>query len=346
MQHEVTKAQPLLDEKGNIAEPGYAKKMIWKYDRDDIKAGKAKIKEWDYYYISNGRVGLCLTISDLGYVGGLSATVLEFEGEPWQITKTDVPLFPMGKTNMPSTSVRGDIHAKHGKVDMTFLNDGKDRNLFGVYPAFGKNGEDLKFDINISDIPAESMVIATPFDKNKHFYFNQKINCMTAWGTFSIGDKKYVFDKADTLATLDWGRGVWTYSNTWYWGSLQTRLADGSTFGFNIGYGFGNTSAASENMLFYNGTSHKFENVDFGIPGDAEGAPRYMEQWHFTSSDGRLEMTFDPVIDRYEPFDVKLIKMIPHQVFGKFNGTAILDDGRVIEIKDAMGFAEKVHNQW
>ena len=346
MQHQVTTPQKLLDAKGNIAEPGYAKTMVWEYDRDDIKARKTKIKEWDYYYISNGRYGLCLTISDLGYVGGLSATVLEFGDQPWQITKTDVPLLPLGKINMPPRSEKGDVHAKHGAVDMAFLNDGEIRSLIGTYPKFGKNGEDLKFDITIYDVPAESMVIATPFDKQGHFYFNQKINCMTAKGSFTLGERKFEFDPSDTLATLDWGRGVWTYDNTWYWGSLQTRLEDGSTFGFNIGYGFGNTSAASENMLFYNGTSHKLEATDFGIPGDREGAPRYMDKWHFTSSDGRLEMIFEPIIDRFEPFDLKVMCMIPQQVFGKFSGKAILDDGKVIEIKDALGFAEKVHNRW
>lgn len=47
-------------------------------------------------------------------------------------------------------------------------------------------------------------------------------------------------------------------------------LEDGNVFGFNIGYGFGNTSAASENMLFYNGKSHKLEDVKFNIPMDGK----------------------------------------------------------------------------
>ena len=31
-------------------------------------------------------------------------------------------------------------------------------------------------------------------------------------------------------------------------------------------------------------------------------------------------MDFTPLIDRYEPFDLKFFAMIPHQVFGYFNG--------------------------
>ena len=154
------------------------------------------------------------------------------------------------------------------------------------------------------------MVIATPFDKDKHFYYNQKINCMRAEGWFSFDGKKYEFNSENgALATLDWGRGVWTYDNTWYWGSGQMILEDGGRFGFNIGYGFGNTSAASENMLFYNGTSHKLADVSFNIPKSGEEY-LYMRPWTFTSSDGRFEMTFEPIIDRQAPLDIKLMCML------------------------------------
>ena len=53
MQHEVIKWTPLLDEDGNLIEPGYATSMIYDYDRTDIKANKLRIKEWDYYLIYN-----------------------------------------------------------------------------------------------------------------------------------------------------------------------------------------------------------------------------------------------------------------------------------------------------
>ena len=42
----------------------------------------------------------------------------------------------------------------------------------------------------------------------------------------------------------------------------------------------------------------------------------------------------------------KLIKSDQHQVFGRFTGKAVLDDGRVIEVRDFPGFAEKVENKW
>lgn len=346
MQHEITKPQRLLDDTGNIAEPGFAKKLYWQYSRADIKAPAMRIKEWDYYYIGTQDYGICLTVSDAAYVSCVSASILRYGKKPKQMNDSEIGAFPMGKLHMPLSSKIGDVHAKVGTAEMTFENDGKSRHLFGTYANYCNTKKPLKFDIVLSDFPEESMVIATPFDKDKHFYYNQKINCMRADGWFSFDGKRYVFNSEnEALATLDWGRGVWTYDNTWYWGSGQMILEDGSRFGFNIGYGFGNTSAASENMLFYNGTSHKLADVSFNIPKNGEEY-LYMQPWTFTSSDGRFEMTFEPIVDRQAPLDIKLMCMLPHQVFGKMSGTAILDDGTKIEIKDKLVFAERVHNKW
>lgn len=344
MQHEVTVKQKLLNEKGDIAEPGYAKSMVWEYNRKDVKAPKIRIKEWDYYIITNQKYAIALTISDSAYTGCNSISLLDYT-KPYDLTKSALSGFPMGKMNLPNTTVVGDISATISKVPMTFLNDGKTRKLFGTYPDF-YNGNTLEFEITLTDFPAESMVIATPFDKKKHFYFNQKINCMRAKGYARCGDIDMVFDPADSLGTLDWGRGVWTYDNTWYWGSLQAVLPDGTLFGWNIGYGFGNTSAASENMLFVNGKAHKLDQVKFEIPTDAKGNYDYMSPWKFTSNDGRFEMDFTPIFDRQAPLNIGVICMLPHQVFGRFTGKAVLDDGKAIEIKDVVGFAERVHNKW
>ena len=133
---------------------------------------------------------------------------------------------------------------------------------------------------------------------------------------------------------------MWTYNNTWFWGSGNTAI-DGHVFGWNIGYGFGDTSAASENILFYDGTAHKLDDVVFHIPESG-----YMDPWRFSSSDGRVEMTFKPVLDRAACMDFKLIASDQHQVFGRMSGKAILDDGTEVNIRDVMCFAEKVHNKY
>ena len=100
-------------------------------------------------------------------------------------------------------------------------------------------------------------------------------------------------------------------------------------------------SSATENVLFYNGRVHKLDDITFHIPEDS-----YMKPWTFTSSDGRFEMDFEPVLDRAAKIDFKAIVSDQHQVFGRMRGHAVLDDGTVLDVRDMLCFAEKVHNRY
>ena len=99
-------------------------------------------------------------------------------------------------------------------------------------------------------------------------------------------------------------------------------------------------------MLFYNGKAHKLSDVRFHIPGDGTDQIDYLAPWKFTSDDGRFEMDFIPTLDRKSKTDFKLLMSDQHQVFGRYSGTAVLDDGTRLEIRDLAGFAEKVRNKW
>ena len=345
MQHEITSSHPLLDAKGNIAEPGFARSLLPIYRRADVKASSLRLKEWDYYCVSNGKIALCLTIADNGYMGLDSVSLLNLE-EGWEITTSPMQILTRGKKNLPETSKAG-VSAAAGKgYYLQFSVENGRRVLLAQMRKFGPEGS-LYAKVTLTDEPAESMVIATPFRKDGHFYYNQKINCMRAEGfvTYGYHNTTYEFQPEDSFAVLDWGRGVWTYDNTWYWGSASG-LQDGVPFGFNIGYGFGDTSAASENMLFYNGKAHKLSDVRFHIPGDGTAEIDYLAPWKFTSDDGRFEMDFVPTLDRKSKTDFKVLMSDQHQVFGRFTGTAVLDDGTRLEIRDLAGFAEKVRNKW
>ena len=342
MQHEITDARPLLDKNGNLREAGYCKKLLPVYRRGDIKAGAMRIKEWDYYLINNGRFAVALTIDDNGYMGLDSISLLHFE-EGWEKTKSPMRAFPMGKTGLPESSAEGDVSISGKGYHLSFRHEEAERVLDFHMEDF-LDGTPIDGRIRLTDEPEESMVICTPFEKPGHFYYNQKINCLRAGGTVTAGGRTYVFDPADAFAVLDWGRGVWTYHNTWYWGSASGQV-DGVPFGWNIGYGFGDTSAASENMLFYGGKAHKLSRVTFHIPRK-DGGDDFLSPWTFTSDDGRFEMNFVPVLDRAACTDFKLLKSDQHQVFGRFTGIAVLDDGQVIRVEDFPGFAEKVENKW
>ena len=343
MQHEITKSIPLLNEAGDLTQAGYAKKLMPVYERSKVKGGKLRLKEWDYYYIGNDDFGLALTIADNSYMGLDSISFLKFGEQPWEITRSPMRILTLGRTNLPESSASGVTEISGKGYAIKFKVGGGKRRLRARMENF-RDGQAIEADVVLTDEPEESMVICTPFAKKAHFYYNQKINCMRAEGSVKIGGESYRFEKDNSFGVLDWGRGVWTYHNTWYWGSASG-LHEGVDFGFNIGYGFGDTSAASENMLFYAGKAHKLSQVKFNIP-TKDGREDYLRPWTFTSDDGRFEMDFVPVLDRASCTDFKLLKSDQHQVFGRFSGSAILDDGTKLAIRDLMGFAEKVENKW
>lgn len=340
MQH-IMGSGDLLDARGRLAEPGYATREARRYRRAAVKAHPLRTKEWDYYAVLTPEFGLCLTVADNDYLGVLAVHWLDFRTP--KVLQGGVMLpFPRGRMGLPESADAGDVVQSHERLSMAFRHETGGRRLTVDFPGFA-GGRGLKGDIFLAQPEMDRMVIATPFpNAPRAFYYNQKINCMPASGEVVVGGETHRFEPASAFGILDWGRGVWTYDNTWYWGSASG-LHDGRPFGFNIGHGFGDTAAASENMVFLDGRAHKLDQVTFHLPeGTFDGAP-----WRFTSNDGRFEMTFEPIIDRASASDVfGLVRSIQHQTFGRYSGHVVLDDGTRLEVRDLLGFAEEVANRW
>ncbi len=337
--HEITTVQPLLREDGTLREPGWSRSLLQQYDRSRIKAPKFRIKEWDYYLILSEAFGVALTISDDGYIGLQSASLLHFDSKT-EHTQTVLNAFPMGKFKLPTSSQNGVTQYRDKRLAMEFTVTQGERHLTCDFQNF-QDGKPFSCDITLREPEMDSIVIATPWKEKKNaFYYNQKINCMPASGKACFDGKEYRFNPETDFGTLDWGRGVWTYDNTWYWGSGNGIIQE-KAFGFNIGYGFGDTAAASENILFYDGSGHKLDDIQFHIPKDS-----YLKPWQFSSSDGRFETEFFPILDRCAKINAGIIVTDQHQVFGKMRGRVILDDGTSLEMTDLLCFAEDVHNKY
>ena len=222
MQTQITAPIPLLNDAGELTQPGYAKSLLPVYRRAHVKASPLRLKEWDYYLIANDRFAVALTIADNGYMGLDSISFLHFD-QVWEQTKSVMRWFPMGRTSLPETSASGDSTITGKNYALSFRHENGGRVLTFRMDDF-RDGQPISGRITLTDEPPESMVIATPFAKPRRFYYNQKINCMAASGVVTLGGQTYTFDPADTSAVLDWGRGVWTYHNTWYWGSGRRPL--------------------------------------------------------------------------------------------------------------------------
>jgi len=337
-QTEITTPGRLLDEKGVLTQRGYATKPILTYCRDHIKAPPWRIKEWDFYQVCNDDYCAQFTIGHTAYAGALTVTFFRFS-DGLRFDRTTTLLLPFGSLKKPETSDKG-ISASKGGVSISF-DVTPERRILRCSTTADKTTPPMEAEIVLTRPHDVSVVMAIPFKEYEHaFYYNEKISMMPAEGSIKIGNEEFIFEPQTSFGLLDWGRGVWPFSTEWYWGS-GSGLVDGVPFGFNIGYGFGDTSAASENMVFYNYNAHKLSEVKFDL-----AAGGYMSPKQFTSDDGSFEMEFVPVYDRFVENKILFINTQCHQVFGKFTGKVKLNDGLELEIKDFLAFTEHAINHW
>jgi hypothetical protein len=240
---------------------------------------------------------------------------------------------------LPRNSTDGESCYDNGKVRLAFRVTPAGRQLSAAWPDF--DGQPLAAEIELRLAPGhESTVIVIPIRGNR-FYYNRKVNCIPANGWLQIGDERTTIAPETCLGNLDWGRGVWEYRSFWVWASASGFLPDGRTVGLNLGFGFGDTSAATENTLILAGRIHKLGQVDFTYdPAD------FMRPWRMASPDGRLELELVPFLERVAKTNLLVITSEVHQMFGRYRGTVKADDGEIIAIDGLIGFAEEHHARW
>lgn len=341
MQHKITEPSDLLNTYGELVQTGYATSPLLTYKRENA-AYKLRLKEWDYYLIYNEDSAFALTLANISHVLLISATVIDLK-KYTVLTKNTLKI--VSGWVLPESSLTGDINYRDDSVSLSIVHEEKDR-VISLYSKNFTAGSDLTASIRLSNEPEDSMVAATPFVENeKYFYYNRKVIGMTASGYVNLKNTSYSYLPSTSFGLLDWGRGLWPYKTTWYWSAAQGFIAD-NVFGFNLGYGFGDTTDASENMLFLNGKASKLSKVKFHIPKNSSGEYEYKKPWTITSDDNRIDLSFEPLYDRNLDLSALLFATSQHQVFGKFTGAVVTDDGSSIYIHDFLGFAERVKNRW
>ncbi len=344
MQTEISRRGPLLNPDGTLAQVGWSRQPMLDCNLEDARFYPLRplqflrIKRWDYYAVFSPRRFFSATIADLGYAGNVFVYTLDFESGDLH---EEGLVIPLGKRIvLPRNSTEGTASYAGKGVEIAFGTEGRERRLLVNWPGF-HHGRGIHAEITLTEFPGhESMNIVIPIGR-KRFYFNRKINCLRASGFVEYGDVQEELRPEESLGSLDWGRGVWEYRSYWNWASASGYLPDGRCVGLNLGRGFGDTSAATENAVIVDGRIHKLGEVAF------EYDPRdYMRPWKFEDGEGRLSLTFEPFKERVAKTNLGIVASEVHQMFGRYSGSAILDDGETLHIRGLIGFAEEHHARW
>lgn len=341
-QTEYTSPTPLLGEGGTLLSPGWARNNVFQYDRDKVKHPLRR-KEWDFYQISDGRYMAQISFANIS-LGGYASAVLVDLREGKTLSSVMAP-FAGGKDKYvlpPRGDAPNDVCFTVGKAHFETHTTEFSRTV-----RFQMGEVRCEFQMDIAP-GLENITTVLPFKGFPDRYFmTTKQNCLPTEGSYQIGKETYVFSRESAFCVLDWGRVCTPYSLVWYWGNGSTWLTDGAgekhLFGFEITWGIGDESNATETCLFYDGKAHKIGAVDVA---DFPKPDKYMEPWRFVSEDGRFDLTMTPFYDHHSDLNLLAARMHSHQVHGLWNGSVTLDDGKVLEVRDMYAFCEYVENRW
>ncbi|MEW6406960.1 MAG: DUF2804 domain-containing protein [Chloroflexota bacterium] len=338
MQTELTHPGLLLDAHGRLAQVGWSRRPLLDCNLENARFHRFRVKRWDYYAVFTPRRFFSATIADLGYAGNIFVYTLDFTtGELHE----EGLVIPFGNgISLERNPEAGAASFKNDKASLLFQAKPDERCINVDWPGFD-NGRGIRAEIQLqASAGHESMNIIIPIGERR-FYDNTKINCLVAQGFIQYGDLHEDLQPSTSIGSLDWGRGIWEYRSYWNWASASGFLADGRTVGLNLGQGFGDLSKATENCIVLSGRIYKLGTVRFDYrSGD------YMQPWRFTDDENRLDLTFTPFKDRTARTNLGIVFSEVHQMFGRYNGRVILDDGSPLEIRNLIGFAEEHHARW
>ncbi|MDP8224325.1 MAG: DUF2804 domain-containing protein [Candidatus Lernaella stagnicola] len=344
MQHEIMECGPLLNERGELAQRGFARRPLLDYNPENVRVSRfgfwnrLRLKEWDYYGITTHDWFLGTAVSHAGFAGVVFVYFIDFAVGT---IEEGLVVTPLGRgCRLPRQSTEGDVAFRGGGVSLHFQREAESRTLRIDWPRL-KSGRALHLEANLAHPTGwESIVMATPIGE-RGFYYNEKINCLAARGELTVGERRFTLEPDSAAGTIDWGRGVWAYRTFWNWASASGRLPNGTPFGLNLGSGFGDLSAATENCFFLDGRLHKIGWVNIRYnPGD------YLQPWRFTDEEGRLDLTLHPIYDRIDKTEMGIVASQAHQVFGRYEGRVVTDEGKTVDVRDLTGWAEEVRNRW
>lgn len=334
---ELTEPVDLCDSKGNLnpAAVGWSRHPL---HTCNLSGHWLRKKRWNYWAIVSPTHLLSVTLSNVDYLGLPFLYFLDFETKTFA-EKTLLKPFGAGCELPPI--VDADVRYEDPAMPISILHSDQEIHLKVSCSDFG--GKPLQADLTIHKPEGhETLNVVVPWSE-KRFQFTSKQNTLPTEGTVTWGDSEIHFDRQDTFACLDLGRGIWPFDSFWNWSSFSTRLNDGRIVGVNLGAGWTDDTGMNENALCVDGKLTKLsEDVSFDYNPEEFIAP-----WRLrTTVTDRVDLTFEPFYERVAKTDALIIRSQVHQMIGHFSGTLHSGKGDLIRIEDAVGWAEDHYARW
>lgn len=303
-------------------------------------------KRWDYWAVLAGDLAVSGVIADIDYLG-LS--------DVWWC---DLSTGTTGGNGIVLPGGRGiDLPARYGSRPVRVhqrtyhctIAEDPDGTTHITAAWRERSGEPGSLEVVMALPPGhESLNVVIPWS-DRTFQYTSKHQARPASLTLRVGDREWMVgtsdgpaDGVDAWGVLDIGRGRWPYATHWNWGGGAGRATDGTTVGLQFGAKWTEGTGHTENGILVDGRLSKIGSelhwtYDWDQP---------MEPWRVTDPGGQLDVTLTPRHDKHTKVNALVAKQHVHQVFGRWSGWVVDDDGARHEFDDLVGFAEECRARW
>jgi hypothetical protein len=335
-QVEYTSPTPILDRDGMLATAGWSRRGVFEFDKSLLTVPKTRLRQWDFFTVMTPDHALNITLAHIGFAGFCSVDILDMKSGA-TVAGAVFHLAPDGNVVHRATSEDTAYCLQDGKPVMILSKEGAVRTAWFDVPStpFSPRVRGRVAMQQPDSLDYLALVLPFPGDQRRFFYEN-KIPGLTADGVVEADGKEYRFRAGEAYAVMDWGRGVWPQNVFWRWGA-----ANSENLSFNLGNGFGDTSKATENIVVVNGKTYKLGELDWFLDRSD-----YKKPWRFVSSDGKSELTLEPLQEQVVDANALVVKAELHKVYGYYSGRFTLPDGTVVPVERVLGFAEEMGIVW
>jgi hypothetical protein len=308
---------------------------------------KLRLKRWHYASIATPRLFLGAVVFDASYAGvGFAYVVDRKTGHAREWSKT-VP-FARGVSIAANSTDGRSRFAAAGFGEIVFENDGASgARRLRIDLAATKAHPGLTVDHEMIEKYADTEpVIAVGEPSPGRWLYTHKSYGLPSGGVIASGDWNETTKPGEALAGLDWNCGYRLTETYWNWAAAAGRDARGRTIGFtftsHVREGDGSApDTANDSAMWLGGRVVDLEDLRFEYD-----AKDILLPWRIRDRRGLVDLEFQPLGERVEDLDLKLVVSKFHQPYGTFRGTLKAPGGESFAISDVFGVTEQHFARW
>jgi hypothetical protein len=300
-------------------------------------------KRWNFVFVSHPDVLVAAALSNADYAGLAFVWIYDLRRQRFLEVEH---LSPLARGVRIGNTIDEESSFTSRALTYVWRPQGRGVAVHVEAPRMKGDRHPLTLDLRIPDLfTDESLNLIVPWSATRWNYTG-KLVALPAEGTLQAGGERYRFAAEQTVASIDFTRGIWPYSTVWRWTNAAGLVGPDRRrrrIGVNFGEGWTDGTGVVENALYVDGkVMPLWEPVAFTCDPKALLSPWTMS----TTTTKRVELTFTPCFSRTQDTNLLIMRMKLAQVMGHFAGRIVTDDGETIELEGLPGIAENHLARW